>query len=35
VKKGGPIARADYTIINETSVAQVEDDARKVPARIK
>ncbi len=35
VKKGGPIAMADFTILNETSIAELEKDARIILARIK
>jgi dephospho-CoA kinase len=35
VKKGGPIAMADFTIVNETSVNELEKDARKVLANLK
>ena len=33
--KGGPIAMADYTIINESSLSALEGQAIKVLARLK
>ena len=35
VKKGGPIAMADFTILNETSIVELENDTRRILARIK
>jgi dephospho-CoA kinase len=35
IKKGGPIAMADFTIVNETSVNELEKDANKVLANLK
>ncbi len=35
VKKGGPIAMADFTLVNETSINELEKDARKVLACLK
>jgi dephospho-CoA kinase len=34
-KKGGPIAMADFTIINETSIEELEKEARKVLSALK
>ncbi len=33
--KGGPIAMADYTIINESSLSELEEKVSKVLARLK
>jgi dephospho-CoA kinase len=35
VKKGGPIAMADFTILNETSLQYLEQEAGKVLAALK
>jgi dephospho-CoA kinase len=35
VKKGGPIAMADFTILNETSIGQLEKDAREILSSLK
>jgi dephospho-CoA kinase len=35
VKKGGPIAMADFTIVNETSLQDLEQEAGKVLAALK
>jgi dephospho-CoA kinase len=35
VKKGGPIAMADFTIVNETSLQYLEQEAGKVLAALK
>jgi dephospho-CoA kinase len=34
-KKGGPIAMADFTIINETSVEELEKEARRALSALK
>ena len=35
VNKGGPIAVADFTIINESSLADLKREARRIIARLK
>jgi len=35
INKGGPIAMADYTIINESSLEDLEEEARRVIANLK
>ncbi len=35
VNKGGPIAMADFTIINESSLESLREEARKILARLR
>ncbi len=35
INKGGPIAMADYTIINESSLEDLEKDVRRVTSSLK
>jgi len=35
INKGGPIAMADFTIINESSLENLEKEARRVMARLR
>ena len=35
INKGGPIAMADFTIINESSLENLEKEARKIVARLR
>ena len=35
VNKGGPIAMADFTIINESSLENLEKEAKKIVARLR
>jgi dephospho-CoA kinase len=35
VKKGGPIAMADFMILNETSIGELEKDATKILSSLK
>ena len=35
ISKGGPIAMADFTIINESSLGDLKKEARKIISRLK
>ena len=35
INKGGPIAMADYTIINESSLENLKEEARKIISRLR
>jgi dephospho-CoA kinase len=35
IKKGGPIAMADFTIINESSLEELREETEKILARLK